>query len=93
MHCRDLLPVELGVVVLIEQEQLHDAGGEARDATQLAGIDRIDDVHDLGRRDPNDLARKPRIGHVAWMPTQEVIGHTSPDRIEFDPLPDYVAGG
>lgn len=29
MHRRDLLPVELGVIVLVEQEQLHDARREA----------------------------------------------------------------
>jgi hypothetical protein len=28
VHRRDLLPVELGVVVLVEQEQLHDPGAK-----------------------------------------------------------------
>ena len=93
VHRRDLLPVELGVVVLVEQEQLHDAGREARDPAQLAGIDRIDDVHDLGGRDPHDLAGKPGIGHVARVPAQEVVGDAPPDRIELDPLPDDVAAG
>ena len=93
VHRRDLLAVEFGVVVLIEQEQLHDAGGEAGDATQLSGIDRIDDVHDLGGRHPHDVARKPGIGHVAGMPAQEVVGHAPSDRIELDALADYVAAG
>ena len=93
MHRRDLLPVELGIVVLVEQEELHDAGGEAGDATQLSGIDRIDDVHDLGGRHAHDVAGKAGVGHVAGMPAQEVVGDAPPDRIELDPLPDYVAAG
>ena len=93
MHRRDLLPVELGVVVLVEQEQLHDAGREARDAAQLTGIDRIDDVHDLGGRDAHDLAGKPGIGHVARVPAQEVVGDAPADRVELDALPDDVAAG
>ena len=93
VHRRDLLPVELGVVVLIEQEQLHDAGREARNAAQLTGIDRIDDVHDLEGRDADDLAGKARIGHVARVPAQEVVGDAPADRIELDPLPDHVAAG
>ncbi len=91
MHRRDLLPVELRVVILIEQEELHDAGREARDAAQLPGIDRIDDVHDLECRDAYDLAGKPWIGHVARVPAQEVVGDTPTDRIELDALPDHVA--
>ena len=91
VHRRDLLPVEFGVVILIEQEELHDAGREARNAAQLPGVDRIDDVHDLERRDANDLAGKPGIGDVARVPAQEVIGDAPADRIELDALPDHVA--
>jgi hypothetical protein len=68
VHGRDLLPVELGIVVLVKEEQFDDSGGEARDATKLTGIDRVDDVHDLGRRHPHDLAGKARIGEVTRMP-------------------------
>ena len=93
VHRRDLLPVELGIVVLVEQEQLHDAGGKARYPAQLPGIDRIDDVHDLGSRDAHDVASKTGVGHVARVPAQEVIGDAPPDRIELDPLPDDVAAG
>ena len=91
MHRRDLLPVELGVVVLIEQEELHDAGREARNAAQLPGIDRIDDVHDLEGRDANDLAGKPWVRHVARVPAQEMVGDTPADRVELDALPDDIA--
>ena len=93
MHRRDLLPVELGVVVLIEQEQLHDAGCEAGNAAQLAGIDRVDDMHDLEGRDADDFAGKTRVGHVAGVPAQEVVGDAPADRIELDPLPDHIAAG
>ena len=58
VHRGDLLPVELRVVILVEQEELHDAGGEARHAAQLPGVDRVDDVHDLEGRHANDLAGK-----------------------------------
>ena len=91
VHRRDLLPVELGVVVLVEQEQLHDAGREARHAAQLPGVDRIDDVHDLGRRDAHDLAGNAGIGDVARMPAQEVVGDPPADRVELDALADDVA--
>ncbi len=91
VHRRDLLPVELGVVILVEQEELHDAGGEARDAAQLPGIDRVDDVHDLGGRHADDLAGKSGVGHVARMPAQEMVGDAPPDRVELDPLPDDIA--
>ena len=64
VHGRDLLPVELGIVVLVEQEQPHDAGREAGDSAQLAGIDGVDDVHDLRGRDTYDVANKARVGHV-----------------------------
>ena len=60
VHRRHLLPVELGIVVLVEQEQLHDPGGEARDAAQLAGIDRVHDVQHLGRRHPHASRRRGR---------------------------------
>jgi hypothetical protein len=93
VHGRELLPVELGVVVLVQQKQLDDAGGEARHPAQLPGIDRIDDVHDLGRRDTHDLARKPRIGHVARVSAQEVVGHAAPDCIGLDALPNNVPAG
>ena len=93
MHCRDLLPIELGIVVLVEQEQLHDTGREARYSAQLPCIDRIDDVYDLGCWDPDDFASKAGVGHVARVPPQEVVGRAAPDRIEFDPLPDRVAAG
>ena len=36
---------------------------------------------------------KPRIGHVAGVPAQEMVGHAAPDRIELDALPDDVAAG
>ena len=70
MHRRDLLPVELGVIVLIEQEELYDAGREARHATQLSGIDRVDDMDDLEGRDADNLPGKARVGHVAGVPAQ-----------------------
>ena len=67
MHCRDLLAVELGIIILVEQEQFHDASGKARDTTELPGIDRIDDVHDLGGRNAHRLSSHTRIGEIAGM--------------------------
>ena len=45
-------------VVLVKQEQLHDAPRKARDATKLTGIDRVNDVHDLGRRDAHNIEER-----------------------------------
>src|SRR5262245_18228332 len=91
MHCSDLLAVELRIVILIEQEELHDACGETRQATQLARIDRINDVHDLERRDADDLACETGVREIARVPPQEMIRDAPADRIELDSLPDDVA--
>ena len=93
MHGRHLLAVKFGVIVLVKQEQLHDPSREARDAAQLPGIDRIDNVDDLGSWDANDVTSKARVRHVARMPPVEVIRHASPDLVELDPLADDIAGG
>jgi hypothetical protein len=70
-----------------------DPGREARNSTQLTGIDGVDDVHDLRGRNAHDVAGKAGVGHIAGVPAQEVVGHAAPDRIELDPLPDDVAAG
>ena len=93
MHRRHLLPVELGIVVLVEEEQLDDRRREPRDAAQLPGIDRIDDVDDLGRRNAHRLADEARIGDVARMAAEEVIGDAPADAVELDALADDVAAG
>jgi hypothetical protein len=85
--------VELGVVVLVKQEQLDDAGRKTRDTPKLTGIDRVNDVHDLGRRDAYDIASKAGVGHVARVPAQDVVGHATPDCNGLDPLPDGVTPG
>ena len=48
-------------------------------------------MDDLRGGHPDNLSREPRIGAVARMAAEEVIGHTAPDPIELDSLPDRVA--
>ena len=91
IHRRDLFAVELGIVVLIEQEQFHDGGGQFRHPAQLAALDRVDDMDHFRGGNADDLARQPRIGAVAWMAAQEVIGDAAADPVEFDALTDDVA--
>ena len=93
IHRRDLLPVELGIVILIEQEQLHDGGRQFRDAAQLTALHRVDHMDHLGGRHPRDLAREARLGAVARVAAQEVIGDAPPDPVELDALTDRIAIG
>jgi hypothetical protein len=55
-------------------------------ACRMTGIDRVNDVHDLGRRDAHDVAGEAEVGHVARVPAQEVVATS--DRRELDSLPD-----
>ena len=47
----------------------------------------------LRGRHPCRLAREPRIGQIARMTAQEVIGHATADAVKFDALPDQPAPG
>src|SRR5690606_29862140 len=75
------------------QEQLHDARREARNSPQLPGIDRVNDVDDLRSRYPHRLAGEARVGHVARMAAQKVVGHAPADAVELDALADDIAAG
>jgi hypothetical protein len=68
VHGRDLLAIQLSVVVLVEQKELHDTGCEARDAPKLRGIDWVHDVHDFEGGHAHDVAGKAGVGQVARMP-------------------------
>jgi len=92
VHRRDFLAAELGAVVLIQKGKysyLPRLNGQTRDAPQLPGID--DDCDDLGCRDPEISPNPPsRVGQAA-RPAKKVVGAAA-DRIEFNPLPNDVAG-
>jgi hypothetical protein len=91
-HRRGLLPVELGVVVLVEQEQPHHRRRDMRQPPDLAGVDRPVDVqHVLGRHAHRLRDHRALIGAVAGMAAAEVVGHAPADRVELDPAADAVA--
>ena len=64
------------------------AGANFEHTTQLTGIDRIDDVDDLGRRNAHRLARQAGIRHITRMPAEKVIGDPAADAVKLDPLAD-----
>jgi hypothetical protein len=81
----DLLSVELRIVALVEQEQFHDAGGEARTPRH-----RPVRVQSPTRR--LERSRQPNwTRQVARMPREEVVSDTASDRIELDGLADDIA--
>jgi hypothetical protein len=91
-HRRRLLPVELGVVVLVEQEEPHRRRGDVRQPPELAGVDRPVDVqHVLGRHPHRLRDHRPLIGAVAGVPPAEVVGDAAADRVELDPAADGIA--
>jgi hypothetical protein len=93
-HRRGLLPVELGVVVLVEQEQPHHGRRDMRQSPDLARIDRPVDVQHVGRRHAHRLRdHRSLVGAVTRMPAAEVVGHPPPDPVELDPAADAVAVG
>ena len=65
-------------------------GSQFRHAAQLTTLDWVDDVDDLTGGNAHDLAREPRIGAIARVTAQEVIGDAPSDPVELDPLADRV---
>ena len=91
-HRRGLLPVELGVVVLVEQEQPHHCGRDMRQPPDLAGVDGSIDVQHLACGHPHRLGdHRAAVGAVAGMPAAEVVGEPTADRVELDAAADAAA--
>ena len=91
-HRRDLLPVELGVIVLVEQPQPDHGRSDPWHAPDLALGDRVEEVADLIGRHPDQLAHTA-LAHVARVRAVEVVGDPSADPVELDPEDDLVAIG
>ena len=91
-HCRRLLPIELGVVVLVEQEEPDHARCHVRQAADLACVHGAVDVQHLRSRHAHRLGdRNTPIGAVARMRAAEVVGDPTADRVELDPAADPPA--
>ena len=91
-HRRDLLPVELGVVVLVEQPQPDHRRRHPRHAADLALGDRVEHVADLLGRHPHQLARAA-LADIARVGAVEVVGDPAADPVELDAEDDLVAVG
>ena len=91
-HGRDLLPVELGVVVLVEQPQADHRRRHPRHAPDLPLGDRVEHVQHLSGRDPDQVG-PALLAHVARMGAMEVVGDPAPDPVELDAKNDLVAVG
>jgi hypothetical protein len=87
---RNLLPVELGVVVLVEQPQPDHGRRDPRHAPDLPFGDRVEHVADLFRRHTNQLARTA-LAAIAGVGAMEVVGDPPPDPIVLDAEDDLVA--
>ena len=78
-HRRDLLPVELGIVVLVEQPEPDHRRRHPRHAADLPLGDRVEHVQDLVGRHPHRLAG-PALTDVARVGAMEVVGDPAPIR-------------
>jgi len=90
-HRGGALPVQLGVVVLVQKVQAHHARRDARLAADLARPERTVKVQDFAGRDAGALHAVPVHGRFARMAAQEVIGDPPADRVELDPRANDVA--
>ena len=64
---------------------------EARHASELSGVHRINDVQHRFGRHPYRFTSQSRIGDVTGVAAQEVVGHASADAVELDALADAMA--
>ena len=90
-ECRDPLPLQLGVIVIVED--LHPDQGRHHDrhTPDLPAALRPEDVDHLLGRHADVLARVGSEALVlAGMLPQEVIGNPSSDGVELDPASDLV---
>jgi hypothetical protein len=88
-HRRDLLPVEFGVVVLVEQPQPDHRRRHPRHAPDLPLGDRVEHVTDLLGRHPHQVG-PALLAHIAWVDAVEVVGDPPPDPVELDAEDDLV---
>ena len=95
-HRGGLLAHQLGVVVLVEFVQLDQRPRQPRLAANLAGPQHAVEVNHLARvhahRLHAALPRHRREPSVLRMRAVQVVGHTSPQRIELDARAHHVAG-
>jgi hypothetical protein len=89
-HGCDLLPVELGVVVLVEQPQPDHRRRHPGHTPDLALGDRVENVAHLLRRHPDQLG-PALLTDIARMGPVEVVGDASADPVELDTEDDLVA--
>ena len=89
-HRCDLLAVELGIVVLVQQPQAHHRRRHPGHAADLALGDRVEHMQDLLGRHPDQLAHTT-LADIARMGAMEVVGDPAPDPVELDAKNDLVA--
>jgi hypothetical protein len=78
-------------ITTAQSAELQAADVTALTTTQLAALDRVDHMDDLAGGHANNFARQTRIGAVARMAADEVIGDAPSDPIELDALADGIA--
>ena len=89
-HRRDLLPVELGIVVLVEQPEPDHRRRHPGHAPDLPLGDRVEHVQHLLGRHPDRLAHTA-LADIARVGAVEVVGDPAPDPVELDAEDDLVA--
>jgi hypothetical protein len=90
-HRRDLLPVKLGIVVLIEQPQSDHGRRHPGHAPHLPLGDRVKNVADLIGRHPHQLAVPALPDDVAGLGAVEVVGDPPSDAVELDAVGQGLA--
>jgi hypothetical protein len=89
-HRRDLLPVELRVVVLVEQPQPDHRRRHPGHAPDLSLSNRVEDVAHLIGRHPDQITRTT-LADISRVGAVEVVGDPASDSVELDAEDDLVA--
>lgn len=89
-HGRNLLAIQLGIVVLIQNKQLGQHRGIVRKTPKLASFHRIDDVKNRLCRHTHLLATYTNLRRITGMAFVKVIGHAPSDAVEVG-TPDSVS--
>jgi hypothetical protein len=91
-HRRDLLPVELGIVVLVEQPQPDHRRRHPWHAPDVALGDRVEHMQDLLGRHPDQVG-PALLTDIARMSAVEVVRDPPPDPVELDAEDDLMPVG